>query len=485
MQPPPTLPEIPDSTTLPCADWRPGSGRYLVFGAGVSGLAAARLLRAYHADVWLVDEEAPARLDENISWLAKRGIKFQFGGWEPSLLDNCEAVVLSPGISYNHPLAVVARERGIIVTGELELGAGLASPPIFAITGTNGKTTTTALISHILTHNGFTAPSCGNIGRAFCDTILDHAPNQPSTILVTEVSSYQLETIDRFHPVAAWLLNVTPDHLARHGGMPGYIQAKFRVTRNQTPEDALAINADDPIAMMLSLQTRAQVWQFSAVNQVERGAYLDGGRLMLRCNRDADPFQLMRLAEIPLRGKHNVENVLAASLVTFFCDLSHEAVAKAIETFPGVEHRIEFVCEHNGVRYFNDSKATNVDAMAVALESFSEPIVLIAGGQDIGDDFTKALPLIERHVRLAILIGEAAPRLEKEWGATIPTTRADTLEDAAVLSGFKAQKGDVVLLSPGCKSFDMFQNFAHRGRVFKETLITSLGAQSMSAAIAG
>lgn len=461
------------------APHRPGSvlredGMILVFGAGLSGLAAARLARSRNLPVLLIDEEAPARLDERISWLARLGIKFHFGAWEASFLEGVSTLVLSPGIARSHPLARAAAQRGIPVIGELEMGACLAGPPIFAITGTNGKTTTTALIAHILSQNGFDAPSCGNIGRAFCDTLLEKRNPDLSTILVTEVSSFQLETIHSFRPAAAWLLNITPDHLDRHGSMAGYQDAKYAITRNQTIEDAIALNADDPLVRPLRETTRASVYEFSRAGAVARGAFLEGGWLMMNCGTLNEPFPLMRVAEVPLRGSHNLENVLAASLVTFFCDLEAEKVAEAIRTFPGVEHRIELVGEHQGVRYFNDSKATNLDALAVALESFNEPIILVAGGLESGADYARLRPLVERHVKRVLLIGEATSRLAAAWGETVACDPVATLEDAALLAAHVARAGDVVLLSPGCKSFDMFDNFEHRGRVFKKTVLEGI-----------
>jgi UDP-N-acetylmuramoylalanine--D-glutamate ligase len=448
----------------------PQGGVQLVFGAGRSGLAAARLLRRQGESALLVDENAPEGLDERLGWLNREGIRYYFGSWDASLLDGVERVILSPGISLQHPLPAMARRRGLPVIGELELGAAMASPPIFAITGTNGKTTTTSLIAHILTHCGFDAPACGNIGHAFCDALLDRTePTTDKTLYVAEVSSYQLETIDTFHPAAAWLLNITPDHLERHGGMLGYQEAKFRIARNQTPADALALNADDDLVMALKPFAQSTVWEFSRSRPVERGAYVADGRVMMAPpGKGAEPFALMPVAEIPLRGRHNLENVLAASLTLFFRDLEPARVAEAIRSFPGVEHRIEFVAKLRGVPYYNDSKATNYEAMAVALESFAEPLVLIAGGLEDASSVPESLPqILKERVARAILIGDAAPRLMRSWGEIIPCERASSMDEAVAMAADRARPGDAVLLSPGRKSFDMFKNFEHRGQVFK------------------
>jgi UDP-N-acetylmuramoylalanine--D-glutamate ligase len=449
-------------------------GRFIVFGAGRSGMAAARLLNKSGQRVLLCDEQAPEDLDDQLSGLCQKRIDFSFGAWSPKILHGAEALVISPGIPMQHELIAAAQERSIPVYGELELGARMAQPPIFAITGTNGKTTTTSLISHILTHCGFHAPSCGNIGRAFCDTMMSIPDPDDRTILVTEVSSFQLESIHEFHPSAAWLLNLTPDHLDRHGDMARYQDAKYRIAINQTEHDALVLNGDDPRVMPLASQARGEVFTFSAQHEVKNGAFLKNNMIWLCRDSVGEPFPLLPVGDIKLPGNHNIENVLAASLVTFFCDLNPRDVATAIKSFPGVEHRIEFICEHEGVRYFNDSKATNLDAMTVALKSFKEPVVLIAGGTDDGAYFDLLSEEISQHVRHVIAIGESAPRIADAWKEAATVEQAESLFEATLLSTTAAQPGDVVLLSPGCKSFDQFKNYEERGRTFKSTVLQTL-----------
>jgi len=445
--------------------------RYVVLGAGRSGLAAARLLNSLGQPVLLCDEETPEAMDDQLSELKAAGISFQFGAWAPSILKDADSLVISPGVPLRHPMCEAARERSIPVIGELELGARMAQPPIFAITGTNGKTTTTSLISHILCACGYDAPSCGNIGKAFCDTMLAKRDPGIGTILVTEVSSFQLETTHRFHPAAAWVLNLTPDHLDRHGDMAGYQEAKYRISRNQQAGDALVLNADDPRVMPLADQAKADVWLFSRKRVVEQGAYVQDGWIMLR-RGGQEPVALMPVASIHLPGDHNLENILAAAMVTFFCDLDPTRVAQAIRSFPGVEHRIEFVCEHEGVRYYNDSKATNIDALQVALKSFGDQkIVLLAGGQDTGGRFELLSDLVAERVRRVIAIGESAPRVVAAWRGIVKVERAESLFEACMLAVETAHNGEAVLLSPGCKSFDWFKNYEDRGRQFKATLL--------------
>jgi UDP-N-acetylmuramoylalanine--D-glutamate ligase len=351
----------------------------------------------------------------------------------------------------------------------------VAEPPIFAITGTNGKTTTTALIAHILTECGYDAPSCGNIGRAFCDTILAQREPGRGTILVTEVSSFQLETVQTFHPAAAWILNLTPDHLDRHGTMEGYLEAKARITMNQQPGDALVLNADDPWLQRLVGRARADIYQFSRNHPVQIGAYVRDGAIRLARPSRGQDFPLMPVADLPLPGGHNIENALAASLVTLFCDLDPIAVANALRSFRGVEHRIELVCEHAGVRYYNDSKATNLDAMSVALQAFEgKPLVLLAGGLDSGFRFETLGELVKRNVRHVVAFGEAGPHIHAAWRGLTRVEHVDTMFDAAMIAIEVARAGDNVLLSPGCKSFDQFRNYEERGRKFKAIIRETL-----------
>jgi UDP-N-acetylmuramoylalanine--D-glutamate ligase len=385
-----------------------------------------------------------------------------WGRDDAALLAGHDFVVWSPGLPVTHPLAVAAGAAGLEVIGELELGYRAARAPLVCITGTNGKSTTTDLVGALLRASGREAVVCGNIGRAICE-VAESVP--PTGLLVVEVSSFQLETVDRLHPHIATWLNLTPDHLDRHGSLPGYAAMKQRLFARQDEDDWAILNADDP-EVAARRTGRGAPSEFSVGHPVDEGAFHEDGQVVLA--RHGGRERLMPRSEVHLPGPHNLANVLAALATVLPLEPAAAALRQELRTYAGLEHRLEAVGEWNGVRFVNDSKATNVDSMRVALQSFESQVVLIAGGRDKGQDFRPLAPLVEAHVRHLVLIGEGAAGMAAAWPG-VPGERATTLADA-VRRAYEAAKnsGAVVLLSPGCASFDMFRDYEDRGRRFKD-----------------
>lgn len=450
-------------------------GNYLIFGAARSGLAAARLLRTHGFDVTLIDEKPASAFEQVISELNSLGVLWHFGNAAEEFLQGKDVLVLSPGVPVTHPLVSAAQRLGIKVTGELELGYQYAGCPIIAITGTNGKSTTTHLAAAILKAAGYDSRAVGNVGSALCGAVGNHPSPVQRECLVVEVSSFQLETIQAFHPEAAVLMNLTPDHLDRHGSMEAYRDVKYRITENQTADDFMIINADDPWCLPLKDGTRAHVLFFSLLGEVSPGAYLKDDAVWLEMDNRT---RLLDRSEIPIPGLHNVQNVLAASLVGVAFGVALDAIAQAVKAFPGVEHRIEFSGRLRGIEFYNDSKATNLDSMEKALLSFNRPIILIAGGRDKKSDYTTLSHLISGSVKHLIVMGEAAPLIRRAWEPLVPTENALDMREAVYKAHAVAASGDVILLSPGCSSFDTFRDYEERGCVFKNevrSLISEMG----------
>ena len=439
----------------------PGS-RPLVVGAARSGVAAAKLLRGRGLDVRLCDRRgADAELSRSLGAL---GIDCRFGSDAPGELEGRDFVVWSPGISLAHPLAVAARSAGVPVLSELELGYRATLAPLICITGTNGKSTTTDLTGTLARVTGREVEVCGNIGRPICE-VAEHV--NAGGLLVVEVSSFQLETVDLLTPWVATWLNLTPDHLDRHGSLEAYTALKQRLFARQTPTDFAVWSADDP-QVAAHHAGQATALEFSRQRAVSTGACVADGEIVLewRGVREA----LMPVSELRLRGAHNLSNVLAALASVLPLDPPRAALRACLREYRGLEHRLERVATVDGVEFVNDSKATNLDSLTVALRSFREPVVLIAGGRDKGQDFTSATELVLGHVRHAVLIGEGADRIAAAWNG-LPITRARDLTDAvdrAFQLARSAPDGHgTVLLSPGCASFDMFRDFEDRGQRFK------------------
>jgi UDP-N-acetylmuramoylalanine--D-glutamate ligase len=441
--------------------------RVLVVGLGKSGVASALFLKAHGARVTVSDTKSGDELRNEIPVLLDHGITVETGGHGERTFRGQDLIVVSPGVPVDAPPLVQARAAGEGVIGEIELAAQFLPGPIVAITGSNGKTTTTALTGEIMTAAGFPALVGGNIGTPAI-SLAERA--RPETVIVLEVSSFQLETIQTFRPKVAVVLNVTPDHLDRHGTFDAYVDAKARIFENQEANDFAVLNADDPTCVAMAVRTRAQVFWFSRQKEVQQGAWLRDGNILFRDSRveKAKPQrEIMQASEIPLKGAHNLENVLAAVCAGALMGCAPEKIRQAVRDFKAVEHRLEFVATVRGVDYYNDSKATNVDATIKALESFPSNIHLILGGKDKGSDYTVLNDLLRQRVKRVYTIGAAAAKIESQIkGAEI--VHSETLENAIRKACGVAQPGDVVLLAPACASFDQFKSYEHRGKTFKE-----------------
>src|SRR5437667_7775995 len=439
--------------------------RVTVVGLAKSGVAAARLLRTAGADVIGTDVKPVAALGREAAALADLGVRLLAGeGGTAAAFADTDLIVVSPGIPLDGAQLAAARARQVPIIGELELGWRAMEADTIAITGTNGKTTTTTLVGAVLAQQPRPVLVAGNIGTP----LAAHALSFPADgLVVCEASSFQLEATELFQPRVAVVLNLTPDHLDRHGSLGAYVDAKARIFANQTPADCAVLNADDEATAALAGRTRAHVVWFTRRRQLARAVFVDDGWIAAKLNGHVE--EICPVSEIFLRGAHNVENVLAATACALWVGLAPEAIPRAIGRFRGVAHRIEFVRDRRGVQYYNDSKGTNVASTLKALESFSERVLLIAGGRGKGQDFEPLAAAARGRVGHAFLIGEDAPRLAAAFKeAAIPLTRCPSLEGAVDAARRLAIPGDVVLLSPACASFDMFENFEHRGDVFKK-----------------
>ncbi|MBD0315960.1 MAG: UDP-N-acetylmuramoyl-L-alanine--D-glutamate ligase [Nitrospiraceae bacterium] len=440
-----------------------------VVGLARSGVAAARLLHVAGAQVTAADGKEAEGLGDALDQLDRQAVNVKVGMGYESALDEAELVVISPGVHTDLDALEAVRRRGVPVVGELELASWFLRAPILAVTGTNGKSTTVTLLGLLLKESGKHAFVGGNLGTPLSEAALamhqDGYGRLPYEYIVAEVSSFQLETIERFHPWIATVLNITPDHLDRYPSMEPYISAKARIFENQTGHDVALLNWDDEQVTNFKTLTKATVLGFSRTGRIDQGAYLDADRVIARVGHRQE--ELCRRSDIRLPGAHNLANVMAALTIGLLCGCSTEAMRSVIRSFPGIEHALEFVRERRGVRFINDSKGTNVDATIKALESLDDPIVLVAGGHDKGGDFARLSELVHRRVKRLILIGQAAPRIEQALRGFERTSHAASLRDAVAYAVREAQPGDAVLLSPACASFDMFRDYQDRGRQFK------------------
>jgi len=441
--------------------------RVLVVGLGKSGVASALFLKARGARVTVSDTKPQDQLGQEIPLLLDHGIAVETGGHGDRTFQGQDLIVVSPGVPADAPVLVQARALGEKVIGEIELASQFLPGNIVAITGSNGKTTTTTLVGEIVAASGFSTVVGGNIGTPAISLI---EPATPETVVVLEVSSFQLETIQTFHPKIAVVLNVTPDHLDRHHSFAAYVDAKARIFENQRPEDFAVLNADDATCVGLVSRTKAQVFWFSREQEVTQGAYVNEGRVLFR--RASQSHEIMLVSEIPLKGSHNVENVLAGVCAGALLGCAPEKIRHAVRNFKAVEHRLEYVATIRGVEYYNDSKATNVDATIKALESFPANIHLILGGKDKDSDYTVLNDLLRQRVKRVYTIGAAAKKIESQIEGAAEIVHAETLESAIKRAAANAQEGDVVLLAPACASFDQFRNYEHRGKTFKEVVQT-------------
>ena len=376
---------------------------------------------------------------------------------------DCDFMVISPGVPSNAPVVQKAMELGIKVWSEIEVASWFCKAPIIAVTGTNGKTTTTSLIGHIFKTAGFKTIVAGNIGAPFSDFVLDA---DEGSIVVLEVSSFQLDHIENFKPKVAVLLNITPDHLDRYDSFGDYILSKFRIFKNQKEDDFAVYNYDDEIVQPYVESLNVIKLPFSVRDKLSCGGFIEDGYITLNFKNKKE--RILKMNNLRIRGIHNVYNSLAAALAARAMEVKDEIIRESLQSFEGVEHRLEFVREINGVKFINDSKATNVNSLWYALESFDEPIILIAGGRDKGNDYSKVYDLVKRKVKLIIAIGESKNKIYNEFKNLTNVIEVDSMEEAVKKAYENSVPGDVVLLSPACASFDMFRDYEHRGEVFKK-----------------
>ena len=444
--------------------------RVLVVGLGKSGVASALFLKEHGARVTVSDTKSPDQLRDEIPLLLDHGITVETGGHGERTFRGQDLIVVSPGVPFDAPPLLQARASGEPVIGEIELATRHIPGPIVAITGSNGKTTTTTLAGEVLARGGIPTLVGGNIGTPAISLV---GRATPETSVVLEVSSFQLETIDTFRPKVAVILNITPDHLDRHRTFQAYVEAKARIFENQQASDLAVLNEDDETCRTLRDRTKGEVFWFSRKKEVQRGTWVKDGQIVFRDGQSQR--EVMLVSEIPLKGAHNVENVLAAICAGALMGCAPAKIRQAVHNFKAVEHRLEYVATVKGVEYYNDSKATNVDATIKALESFSKNIHLILGGKDKGSDYTVLNDLLRQRVKRVYTIGAAAEKIESHIKGAAEIVHAETLENAIRRASAVAQPGDIVLLAPACASFDQFQSYNHRGRVFKE-VVHSLSA---------
>jgi UDP-N-acetylmuramoylalanine--D-glutamate ligase len=449
--------------------------RVLVVGLGRTGEVASLFAAGYGATVTATDEKSESELTPTAQALRAVGVKLELGGHAPELSLEKDLIVVSPGVPKNLPLLAGARSLGIPVWSEIELAWRFLRGKLVAITGSNGKTTTTVLTAHILKTAGIATLVGGNIGTPLLSLV---ESSTDSAVTVAELSSFQLENIEAFRPEIGVLLNLTPDHLDRHASFEEYAAAKMQLFSNQLDRDCAVLNADDP-EVTRRMPSRQQVFWFSRQKRVATGVFLRDRQIMFRW--EGDEIGLGWRDDVSLRGDHNVENVLAACAAAYLAGADPGAIAGAVKTFRGVEHRLEFVAEIGGVGFFNDSKATNVDAARRAIEAFPGPLIVILGGKDKGSPYTPLAEPLRQRARTAILIGAAAEKLAADLGPAVPYVHAETLERAVELAMSAARSGDTVLLAPACSSFDQFENYEHRGRVFKQ-LVGNLEKRSRAGA---
>jgi len=466
----------------------------LVAGAGRSGIASARFLLGRGARVVLSDSKKREALEPGVSGLLKSAVRssgeltLELGGNRNESFAEADLVVVSPGIPLSLPFFEISRKAGIPVIAEIELACRHLQGKIIGITGSNGKTTTTTLTAELLTGAGLKAHAAGNIGTPLIQFAEESTPED---IYVVELSSFQLEAISTFRPFAAALLNLTPDHMDRYDGFEEYAAAKARIFMNQTAGDFAVLNADDPQtaawvskpecrgdrpgrpkcgneSQSAGISSEVKTLLFSRTGEVEAGAFIRNGHMVFR---DGDGEKdLFPVDAVQIRGEHNLDNVLAASLLALIAGAPPESLEAGIIKFQGVEHRLEHVASIDGVAYYNDSKATNVDAVKKALGAFRSGIHLIAGGRDKDGDFAALRPLVEERVRQLILIGEAAEKMRRALSGAAVIHVAESMQEAVEIGRAAAKPGDVVLLAPACASFDMFEDYEHRGHVFKENV---------------
>jgi len=438
--------------------------KVLVVGLARTGVATAKFLKERGSIVSATEIRPREEMEATAREMEETGVPVEWGNHREETLLRQDLIVVSPGVDLAIGPIQEALKKGVRVISEMELAYHFISAPIIGVTGTNGKTTTTLLIGEMLKEGGKRAGVGGNVGEPL---ILFVDGETKWDVLVAEISSFQLEAIEAFRPRMSLLLNITEDHLDRYARYEDYIEAKARIFINQTSEDRAVLNRDDPVVMRLSKKVKAKNFFFSLKEKLDEGAFSNGEAITLRLDGMEEDYSL---SKAPLKGAHNVENMMAAVAAARFSGASQEAIRRVLDRFQGLEHRLEFVQEIAGLRFYNDSKGTNVGSVVKSLESFREPVILIAGGKDKNGDLGPLRGLIQGKVKRLILIGEAKERMARELSGLTDTVKAQTLEEAVSLAFHSGHKGEVVLLSPACSSFDMFKDYKERGRVFKEAV---------------
>ena len=432
-----------------------------ILGMRRSGLAAARLLHHYGAEVFVTEKDPADRVAQEVQQLNDLGIASETDGHRYQNRPLPDFAVISPGIPLNVPIIDFLKEQQVPVYSEIELASWFYHGVIIAVTGSNGKTTITHWIAHLLKTAGLDALAAGNIGYPFSELVLHHPETQYA---VVEVSSFQLETIDSFHPKIAILTNLSPDHLDRHGDLLNYGRVKKRISNNQEAQDFLLLPETDPSILRLVENVKAAKFFINTESIPENGAGFKDGELFFIFEGNEE--KILQRVEIPLPGRHNLENALFSSLAVRLLSLPTARIREGLRTFPGVAHRLQTIL-NNGRIFINDSKSTNVESLKVALEAVAAPIWLILGGRDKGTPFDPVKQLVAVKVERILLIGEAAERIEKELAGLAPIIHCGTLERAVRLAAEEAPIGRTILLSPACASFDQFENYEHRGVVFQ------------------
>jgi len=438
--------------------------KVLVVGLARTGIATAKFLKAKGSLVTATEVKPKEEMKEAVEELKGMDIATEWGGHRKETFLKQEMIVVSPGVDLNIEPIQKAIQQGVQVISEIELACHFIHVPIIAVTGTNGKTTTTLLIGEMLKEDGRKVGVGGNVGEPL---ILFADGEGRWEVLVVEISSFQLEAIEDFRPQISVLLNITEDHLDRYPSYDDYIGAKMRIFANQNSGDLAVLNSDDPIVMRFGERIKARKVLFSLKGKLDEGAFSNGRTISLRRAGNEEKYSL---AKTPLKGVHNVENMMAALTAARIFGCSKKAIQGALNRFKGLEHRLEFVRETGGVRFYNDSKGTNVGSVVKSLQSFSEPVILIAGGKDKNGDLSPLEGLIRKRVKHLILIGEAKERMNRELGGLTDTVIAKSMEEAVLMARRKAKPGEVVLLSPACSSFDMFKDYKERGKIFKEAV---------------
>ena len=452
----------------------------VVVGLGRTGLATARFLHQKGARVLVADTADETQLGDSVRTLREIGVALELGPHRITSFQNADLIVVSPGVAHTIEPIAQARARGIPLMSEVELASRFIKEPIVAVTGTNGKTTTTGLLGQMLKNSGISVFVGGNIGNPLIEYV---SSGQKMQVVVAEISSFQLDTIERFRPKVSVLLNITADHLDRYPDFEAYADSKIRVFSNQQDDDVAVLNGSDPLIRAKTQEIKCQRLFFPALEADEQGAVLNGKRIILNLNklkRIQSEFQSPKskiqnqehldIAKIRLRGRHNFENACAASLAAIASGATLEGIQKTLDHFKGLAHRLEPVATVNGVHYYNDSKATNVEGVLRALDSFSKPVLLLMGGRDKGSNFSELQGPIRAHAKELIVMGEAAEAIRAALGQLLPTKVAASMQDAVTTAFQDADPEDVVLFSPGCASFDWYSNYAERGDDFRRAV---------------